>query len=114
MVPELEDLTYEERLKEMHLATLKERREIGDLIAIHKLINNLEETDRKDLIFRRKGEARNLRGNKKKLQKGICLNDTKKYSFPQRSTDTSYLEWTERRGDNGKGCTPTEGKTGQI
>ena len=62
MVPELEDLTYEERLKEMHLTTLKERRERGDLITIYKFMNNLEETDRKDLILRRKGEARNLRG----------------------------------------------------
>ena len=26
MLPELKDLTYEERLKEMHLTTLKERR----------------------------------------------------------------------------------------
>ena len=31
--------------------------------------------------------VRNLRGQEK-LQKGICLNDTKKYSFPQRSIDT--------------------------
>ena len=30
IVPALEDLLYEERLKEMHLATLKERRERGD------------------------------------------------------------------------------------
>ena len=37
MVPELEDLTYEERLKEMHLTTLKERRERGDLITIYKI-----------------------------------------------------------------------------
>ena len=51
-------------------------------------MNNLEETDRKDLILRRKGEARNLRGHKKKLQKGICLNNTKKYSFLQRNIDT--------------------------
>ena len=48
----------------------------------------MEETDRKDLILRRKGEARNLKGHKKKMQKGICLKDTKKYSFPQRSIDT--------------------------
>ena len=88
MVPELEDLTYEERLKEMHLTTLKERRERGDLITIYKLMNNLEETDRKDLILRRKGEARHLKGHKKKLQKGICWNDTKKFSFLQRSTYT--------------------------
>ena len=60
MVPELEDLTCEERIKEMHLTTLKERRERSDLITIYKLMNNLEETDRKDLILTRKGEARNL------------------------------------------------------
>ena len=32
MVPKLENLTYEERSEEMHLTTLKERREKGDLI----------------------------------------------------------------------------------
>ena len=51
MVPELEDLTYEERLKEMHLSTHKETREIGDLTTIYKLMNNLQKTDRKDLIL---------------------------------------------------------------
>ena len=51
-------------------------------------MNNLEETDRKDLILRRKGGVRYLRGHKKKLQKGVCLKYTKKYSFPQRSIDT--------------------------
>ena len=56
MVLESEDLPYEERLKEMHLTTLKERRETGDLITIYKLMNNLVKTDRKDLILRRKGE----------------------------------------------------------
>ena len=88
-VLELEDLTYEERLKEMHLTTLKERKERGDLITVCKLMNYLEKTDRKYLLLRRKGEARNVRDTRK-LQKGICLNDTKKYSFPQRSIDT----WT--------------------
>ena len=95
MVSDLEDLTYEERLKEMHLTTLKERRERGDLIAIYKVINNLVKTDKKDLILRRKGEARNLRGYKKELQKEICLNVTKKYSFPQSSIDT----WNRLKGD---------------
>ena len=46
---------------------LNERRERGDLITIYKLINNLEETDRKNLIMKRKEEARYLRGHKKKL-----------------------------------------------
>ena len=51
-------------------------------------MDNLKKTDRKDLILRRKREAGNIRGHKKKIVKGICLNDTKKYSFPQRSIDT--------------------------
>ena len=58
-------------------------RERGDLITIYKLMKILEETDRKHLLLR-KGEARNLRGHKKKLQKGICLNDTKKYFSPKK------------------------------
>ena len=62
----------------MHITTLKERKERGDLIIIYKLMNILEETDRKDLILIRKGEVKNLREHKKILQKGICLKDTKK------------------------------------
>ena len=38
--------------------------------------------------MKRKGEARYLRGHKNKLQYRIFLNDTEKYSFPQRSIDT--------------------------
>ena len=56
--------------------------------------------------------ARNLRGHKKKLQRGIWLNDTKKVKFSPKKY--IYLEWTKGRGDNGKECTSTEGKTGQI
>ena len=36
MVPDLEGLIYKERLKEMQLTILKERRERGDLITIYK------------------------------------------------------------------------------
>ena len=83
-MPELEDLTYKERLKEMHLTTLKERRWRGNLITIHKLMNNLKETDRKELILTRKERLEILKGHKKKLQKEICLKDTKKYTvFPK-------------------------------
>ena len=78
MVPELEVLKYEERLKEMQLSTFKERRERGELITIHMLMNNLEEINRKNVIFIRKRETANLRVTQEKLQKGICLNYTKK------------------------------------
>ena len=65
MVPDLEDLTYEERLKEMQLTTLKEK-ENKPLITIHKLINKQKETYIKDLMMTRKGEVRPLRQHKKK------------------------------------------------
>ena len=41
IVPELKNLTYEEKIKEMQL-TFRVRRERGDLIVIYKLVNNLE------------------------------------------------------------------------
>ena len=67
----------------MHLTTLTKRRDRGDLITIHKLRKQIGMT----WYWVKKGEVKNLREHKK-LQKGICLNDTKKYSFPQRSIDT--------------------------
>ena len=107
----MEDLTYEERLKEMHLKTLKERRERGDFITIYKLMNNLEEIDRKNLILTRKGEARYLRRQEKTAKRNLLL-WYKKVQFSLKKY--RYLEWTEGRGDNGKECTSTEGKTEQI
>ena len=51
-------------------------------------------------------------GTQEKMQNGICLNDTKKYSFLQRTIDT----WNglKNRGGNGKECITIEGKIGQI
>ena len=40
------------------------------------------------------------------MQIGICLNDTKKYSFLPKKY--KHLEWTEGKGDTGKECTSTE------
>ena len=51
-------------------------------------MNNLEKKDRKYLILRRIREAGYLRGQEKNYKRRICLNDTKKYSFPKRNTNT--------------------------
>ena len=69
----------------MQLITLEKRRERGDLITIYKLKNNLEETDRKDEIIKRKGEVRYFMRQEKKLQKGICLNDKKLQNSPEKN-----------------------------
>ena len=39
MIPELRDLSYEERLKECGLTNLETRRLIGDQIEIFKILN---------------------------------------------------------------------------
>ena len=88
MVPEIERLTYEERLREMKLPTLEARRERGDLITIYKLVNKLEETDKEDFLLKTERGVGSLRGHTQRLSKGKCLKNTKRYSFPHRSIDT--------------------------
>ena len=46
MVPELRDLSYEERLKECGLTTLETRRLRGDQIEVFKILNGYENIDR--------------------------------------------------------------------
>ncbi len=84
LVPEISNMTYEDRLREMELLTLEQRREKGDMIALHKLVNKIDKIDKDDLLPAR---LQGLRGHGKKLMKGNCLRDLKKYSFPQRSAD---------------------------
>ena len=45
MVPELSELTYEDRLREMGLPTLQDRRE-GELITLYKIENGIEKLDK--------------------------------------------------------------------
>ena len=56
-------------------------------------MENLKETNRKDIvILKRKGEVGNLRVHKKKLQKGICLNDKKVQFSPEK-----YIHGMDRK-----------------
>ena len=45
LIPELRDLTYEERLKECGLTTLETRRIRGDQIEVFKILNGYENID---------------------------------------------------------------------
>ena len=87
MVPELKDKTYEERLKEMNLPTLQDRRERGDLITMYKLVNGMERIDGQNLVTVIGGGNSRTRGHSKKILKSQCLRDVKKYSFPHRVVD---------------------------
>ena len=87
MVPELKDLTYEERLKEMELPTLQARRERGDLITMYKIVNRIDKVDKQDLVVLKEDDGGRMRGHSKRIRKRQCLRDTKKYSFPHRTVD---------------------------
>ena len=51
MVPEIRDLTYEDRLQEMGLPNQQDRRERGDLITLYKIINDIKKLDKQDLVL---------------------------------------------------------------
>ena len=73
-------------------------------------MNNLEETNRKDIIVRWKEDARNLWEQQKIAKRNLLEWHKVKIS----NKKYRYLEWTEGRDDNGKECTSTERKTGRI
>ena len=74
-------------------------------------MNSLRETDRKDLLFTRKGEVRNFERRQETIAKRNSLNRHKKYTISQKKY--RYLERTEGKGDNGKECIEGRGDNGK-
>ena len=82
MIPELQDQSYKERLATLQLPTLEKRQERGDMIALYRLVNGMEQLDREDLLV---FSERDTRGHGRKLRSTTCRRDVKKFSFPHRS-----------------------------
>ena len=93
MIPELRDLSYEERLKECGLTNLETRRLRGDQIKVFKILNGYEDIDR-NIFFSHLKDSR-TRGHEVTLVKDQCRLDIKKYSFSQRSIN----EWNKLSTD---------------
>ena len=89
MIPELRDLSYEERLKECGLTTLETRKLRGHQIEVFKILNGYENIDR-NMFFSLKKDSR-TRGHEVKLVKDHCRMDIRKYSFSQRTIN----EWNK-------------------
>ena len=84
MVPELRDLSYEERLNKLNLPTLKERRERGDMITTFKFIKGFDDVRSENYFDRRHGTTR---GHSLKLKKRAPKQDVSKYFFSNRVVD---------------------------
>ena len=93
MIPELRDLSYEERLKECGLTTLETRRLRGDQIEVFKILNGYENIDR-NMFFSLKKDSR-TREHEVKLVKDQCRLDIRKHSFSQRTIN----EWNKLSTD---------------
>ena len=84
LIPELRDLTHEERLKECGLTTLDTRRLRGDQLEVFKILNSYENIDFNIFFFEIK-ESKITRGHNYTLAKKQSRLDVRKYSFSQRT-----------------------------
>ena len=84
IIPELRDLSCEERLKGCSLTTLETSKLRGDQIEVSNLLNGYENIDRNMYISFKKHSR--TRGHEVKLLvKDQCRLDIRKYSFSQRT-----------------------------
>ena len=83
IIPELRDLSCEERLKGYSLTNLETSKLRGDQIEVSKLLNGYENIDRNMYISFKKHSR--TRGHDVKLVKDQCRLDIRKYSVSQRT-----------------------------
>ncbi|XP_070555062.1 uncharacterized protein [Ptychodera flava] len=82
LIPELCHLSYEERLKELKLTTLEERRMRGDLIQVFRIIKGIDRVSPYNLFTF--SQHHRTRGHTLKLAKSRVRLDCRKYFFTQR------------------------------
>ena len=94
IVPEISNLSYEDRLKELKLFPLKDRRLRGDMISTYKMINGLMNVDREQLVPMHGNPS--TRSHNQQLKGKVVKGNMRKHFFTQRiilpwnnlSTDT--------------------------
>ena len=90
-VPELKNLSYEDRLRQLRLPSLAYRRLRGDMIETFKILSGYYDTSVADFLCRydqNVDDANRQRGHAKKLFKRRSRLNIRKYSFPFRIVDT--------------------------
>ena len=86
MLPQMKNLTYEERLKRLSLPTLKFRRMRGDMIETFKILSGIYDGRVTKGLFQL-NTSNVTRGNSLKLMKNRSRKDVRKYSFTFRIVD---------------------------
>ena len=86
MLPGMKDMSYEERLKELKLPTLKFRRLRGDLIETFKILQNIYDKRVTGGMFEL-CENTITRGHSLKIVKQRCRRDIRKYFYTNRVID---------------------------
>ena len=85
MVPEINKLEYQDRLKVLNLPTLSYRRLRGDMLEMYKLTHNFYDSEVSDDLIQLRGDSgHNLRGHKFKIEKKIIINAKHKHFFCNR------------------------------
>ena len=88
MLPDMKDLTYEERLKKLKLPSLRYRRLRGDMIETFKIVTEIyDKRVTEDLLPINKSSFHQTRGHSLKLTKNRSRLDIRKYYFTNRVVD---------------------------
>ena len=82
IIPGLKGMSYADRLKELNLFSLEQRRLRGDLIQTFKILKGIDNVDPGD-FFDLKKETR-TRGHKWRLDKGAFRTENRRHFFTQR------------------------------
>ena len=83
LVWRLRNMEYDERLKELKLTRLEDRRIRGDMILTYRLINGKENVDYRK-FFTLVDDHYDLRGHKKKIKRTNMSLDVRRYFFSRR------------------------------
>lgn len=84
MLPNMKVLSYEERLRLLELPTLLYRRMRGDMLEVHKILNNYYDSGVNFPLTRRRESERESRGHSQMLQKNTSRLNVRRYCFSQR------------------------------
>ena len=88
MIPGLSQLSYEERLRELKLPSLVHRRRRGDMIQMHKIINDTVDVEKALFVNRQESVTR---GHNLKLRKMKATKLPRIRAFSNRVID----DWNE-------------------